>query len=138
MSLSTTRWVVSLGVMVALVLAGFASLSGGQDTGVKGKTEHAKKLEQRLEQIEQRLARTEKHLVDVLKALKEQQDKQKGKTGRYQMLNAGRKVVTLDTETGRTTTIEPSTERYIAVTVGTTMFVVDTAFGNVNTYQGKK
>jgi hypothetical protein len=137
MSHSTTRSFVGLALLLGLL--SLSSFSVGQNTPRESKPED-KKVEQRVKELEDRLARTEKSLVAVLKALKEAQDKKPAKptkAARYQMLNAGNTVVTLDTETGKTTTIEPKSTFPMVVTVGTTMFVVD-SFGRVNTYQGKK
>jgi hypothetical protein len=132
----TTRSLVGLALVLGL-LGAFASFSVGQNASLKSKPEDSKKVEERVKELEDRLARTAKSLVDVLKPFKELQDKKLGKSGRYQMLNAGTKVVTLDTETGKTTTIEPKDSFPMVVTVGTTMFVVSSN-GIVNTYQGKK
>jgi hypothetical protein len=133
---STTRLLVGVTLLLGLLVA-FAPLSVGQNASLKSKPEDNKKMEERVKELEHRLARTEKSLIDVLKALKELQDKKAVKAGRYQMLNAGTRVVTLDTETGRTTTIEPKDAFPMVVTVGTTMFVVYSS-GTVSTYQGKK
>jgi hypothetical protein len=136
MNPSTTRLFVGLALVLGLLVA-FASFSVGQNRSGRSKAEDTKTVEDRVKELETRLARTEKNLVDVLKALKEAQDKKPVKAARYQMLNAGTRVVTLDTETGRTTTIDPKDSFPMVVTVGTTMFVVY-ASGTVVTYQGKK
>jgi len=113
-----------------LFLATSASLSSGQDS--PSKPEGGKKLEERIQQLEQRLSQTEKNLVEVLKAFKELQTQQKEKTPRWQMLNAGKKVVMLDTQTGQSHTVQPDTaQRYQTVTVGNSLFIVDTLAGVV-------
>jgi hypothetical protein len=129
---------LSIGLVLVLgLLVAFASFSLGQNRTDKGESQDNKKVEDRVKELETRLARTEKNLVDVLKALKDLQDRKPVKTSRYQMLNAGTRVVTLDTETGRTTTVEPKDPFPMVVTVGNTMFVVYSS-GTVVTYQGKK
>jgi len=78
------------------------------------------------------LSQTEKNLVEVLKAFKELQTQQKEKPPRWQMLNAGKKVVILDTQTGRSQTVEPDTaQRFQTVTVGNSMFILDMVGGFV-------
>jgi hypothetical protein len=134
------HWTARSFIALALglgALGAFASFSVGQNASLKGKAEENKKVQGRLKDMEERLARTEKTLVDVLKAFKELQEKKPAKSSRYQMLSAGTKVVTLDTETGKTTIIEPKDSFPKVVTVGTTMFVVYQT-GLVSTYQGKK
>ena len=136
MSRATTRLFIGLALVLGLLVA-FTSFSVGQNDSPKPKAEDARKVEKRVKQLESRLTRTEKTLVEVLKALKELQDRKPVKASRYQMLNAGNRVVTLDTETGTMTTTEPKGSFPMVVTVGTTMFVVSSN-GVVNTYQGKK
>src|ERR1700722_3644824 len=97
MSASTTRLLGGLALVLGLLVA-FTSFSVGQNRSPKDEPEDSKKREERIKQLEARLARTEKGLVDVLKGLKDLQDKKPVKSGRYQMLNAGTRVVTLDTE----------------------------------------
>ena len=96
----------------------------------------------RSQQLEQRLSQTEKNLVEVLKAFKELQTQQKEKPPRWQMLNAGEKVVILDTQTGQIRTELPSQSalrhRYQPVTVGNSLFVVNTETGSVEERKGSK
>jgi uncharacterized Zn finger protein len=135
MTHSATRSIGGL-ALVLVVLVAFASFSIGQNDS-RSKSTDNKKVEERIKELEDRLAQTEKNLVDVLKTLKEHQEKKPARSGRFQMLNAGTRVVTLDTETGKTTILEPKDTFPMVVTVGNTMFVV-TSTGVVSTYQGKK
>jgi hypothetical protein len=87
-------------------------------------------LEKRLENIEKQL----KDLALVLKDLKKP-------APRYQMLNAGDRVVILDTEKGTAQTIEPASKkapRYQSFSVGRSVIVVDTAFGSITKTDGAK
>ncbi len=119
---------LAFGVIVIgiLFLAASTPLSSGRDK----KPEDGKKPEERIQLLEQRLAETEKKLVETLNALKELQTQ---KAPRHQMLNAGQKVIILDTQTGTVRVEVPdatrAAERYQPFVVGNSLFIADTQTG---------
>jgi hypothetical protein len=128
----TARNTVIYGVVIVAVflLVPSGHYCGGQAT--PSGAEKATKLEDRIQQLEQRLAETNRNLVAVLKAFKEMQDQKKGKPPRWQMLNAGKKVIVLDTQMGESRTVEPEpAQRHQIVTVGNSVFIIDTVGGFV-------
>jgi hypothetical protein len=129
---TTRRGLLFGGAVVGILLAVSATYSGGQ-------AGDAKKLEERVRQLEQRLSQTERHLGEILKAFKELPAPAKEKPARWQMLNAGKKVVILDTEMGQFRTVEPeATTRVEAIKVGNTLFIVHPERGIIQDRVGSK
>jgi hypothetical protein len=122
-----------MGTKMALLgagaLLGVVFLRAGPLAG-SGPAAGQPKADERIERLEKRLAQLEKQLADLVLALKDRP--------RHQMLNAGAKVVILDTQSGRSEVVQPAeARRYQPVAVGDSLFVVDTQTGTITQRRGK-